>query len=199
MQALVDFLDRSRSATSRSSSTSAAPAPSLSPATVGFAATSNKIIDTVYSSAVTPELLSHYSSRDSQSLQVLAASLVPTLNARKQVLTTYLADCEREVIKMSDKTKAFWNEKKHEIEILLQQLDTEHSDEYFTVAKQIWEHVIPDVLTKVNEEIIGPYILGRNPTTTRVMSYNSFHRRSDLDCGYPSLRLADTCCQAFWR
>ncbi|KAG8219792.1 hypothetical protein J3R82DRAFT_764 [Butyriboletus roseoflavus] len=162
-KALVDFLDRSRSVTSRSNSTSTAPAPSLSPATVGFATISNKIIDVVYSDAVAPETLHHFNSRDPQSLQALAATLVPVLNSRKEVLVTYVADCEHEVIKMSDKTKAFWNDKKHEIEILLQHFAArggEHAEEYFTTAKQTWGHAIPDALAKVNQEIIGPYILG---------------------------------------
>ena len=179
MQALVDFLDRSRSATSRSHSTSPAPAPSLSPATVGFATISSKIIDVVYSDVVAPELLRHSNSRDPQSLQALAAILVPTLNTRKHVLVTYLADCEREVIKMSDKTKAFWNEKKHEIEILLQQFATssgKDAEEYFTIAKQTWEQAIPDALTKVNDEIIGPYSLGEISITPRIASCNSSRR-----------------------
>lgn len=66
---------------------------------------------------------------------------------------------------MSDKTKAFWNDKKHEIETLLQQLAAssgEHA-KYFTTAEQTWGHAIPDALAKVNQEIIGPYILGEIP------------------------------------
>ncbi|KAH0838283.1 hypothetical protein J3R83DRAFT_6560 [Lanmaoa asiatica] len=121
---------------------------------------------TITVSRDTPELLRHFNSRDSQSLHALAATLVPVLNARREVLATYLADCERGVIKMSDKTKAFWNEQKHEIEILLQQFATnsgEHTEKYFTTAKQTWEHAIPDALAKVNKEIIGPYILGEIP------------------------------------
>lgn len=200
MQGLVDFLDRSRSATSRSNSTSTAPAPSLSPATVGFATISSKIIDIVYSDAVAPESLRQFNSRDLQSLQSLAVALIPILNTRKHALVTYLADCERGVIQMSDKTKAFWNEKKSVIEIQLQQLAAgsgEHTEGYFAVARQTWERAIPDALTKVSEEIVGPYVLGGISVTPGIMSCNSPHRGSAFDRGHPSLCLAGTCCQPF--
>jgi len=62
---------------------------------------------------------------------------------------------------MSQKTRVFWNEKKHEIEILLRNFaGGEHADEYFTATKKTWERAVPDVLSRVNKEIICPYVLG---------------------------------------
>ncbi|KAF9237336.1 hypothetical protein BU15DRAFT_48784 [Melanogaster broomeanus] len=162
-KALVELLDKSRSATSRTSTTSSAPAPSLSPATVGFADVSGKIIDAVHSDAVAPETLHHFNARDQESLQALAQTLVPVLQSRQEAIATYLSDSENEIIHMSDKTKAFWNGKRDAIVTLLQVFITgggRQAEDYFGLAKETWEHAVPDVLTRVNKEIIGPYTLG---------------------------------------
>ncbi|KIJ68479.1 hypothetical protein HYDPIDRAFT_82366 [Hydnomerulius pinastri MD-312] len=162
-KALVDLLDKSRSATSRTNTTSSAPAPSLSPATIGFANTSGKIIDAIHSEAVAPETLQHMNARDPQSLQALATTLVPVLRSRQEAIAKHISDSEKETIRMSDKTKSFWNEKKQSIEALLQVFTADgmgHAEDYFALAKQTWEVAVPDVLTTVNKEIIGPYTLG---------------------------------------
>ncbi|KIK96267.1 hypothetical protein PAXRUDRAFT_138839 [Paxillus rubicundulus Ve08.2h10] len=162
-KALVDLLDKSRSATSRTNTTSSAPAPSLSPATVGFADTSSKIVNAVHSEVVAPETLHHLNARDPQSLQALAQTLLPVLQSRHQAILKHLSDCVNETIRMSNKTKAFWSEKKEATEILLQVLATgrgSHAEDYFVLAKKTWENAVPDVLTRVNNDIIGPYTLG---------------------------------------
>ncbi|KAG9314338.1 hypothetical protein JVU11DRAFT_5130 [Chiua virens] len=198
-KALLDFLDKSRSSASRSHSTSTAPAPSLSPATVGFIITSNKIIDIVHSDAVAPETLHHFNPRDPRSLQNLAATLVPILQSRKEVLTAHIADCDREVIKMSDRTKALWNNTKHEIERLLKYYGGQQAEEYFSVAKQTWEQAVPDALVKVNEEIVGPYILGKIAITCKKLECNLLRRRPDLGRRYSSMRLVGGCRESFRR
>jgi hypothetical protein len=165
LQALVDLLDKSRSATSRTNTTSSAPAPSLSPATVGFADTSGKIVNAVHSEVVAPETLHHLNARDPQSLQALAQTLLPVLQSRHQAIMNHLSDGANETIRMSDKTKTFWSEKRDAIETLLQVLATgrgHHAEDYFALAKKTWENAVPDVLTRVNKEIIGPYTLGKN-------------------------------------
>ncbi|KIJ21778.1 hypothetical protein PAXINDRAFT_165173 [Paxillus involutus ATCC 200175] len=162
-KALVDLLDKSRSATSRTNTTSSAPAPSLSPATVGFADTSGKIVNAVHSEVVAPETLHHLNARDPQSLQALAQTLLPVLQSRHQAIMNHLSDGANETIRMSDKTKTFWSEKRDAIETLLQVLATgrgHHAEDYFALAKKTWENAVPDVLTRVNKEIIGPYTLG---------------------------------------
>ncbi|KAF9229256.1 hypothetical protein BS17DRAFT_743116 [Gyrodon lividus] len=163
LKALVDLLDKSRSATSRTNTTSSAPAPSLSPATIGFANISGKIIDAVHSEVVAPETLHHLNARDPQSLQALAQALLPVLHSRQEVIAKHLSDSENETIRMSDKTKAFWIERKDAIETLLQVFTTargRHAEDYFALAKRTWEHAVPDVLMTLNREIIGPYALG---------------------------------------
>ncbi|KAH7925182.1 hypothetical protein BV22DRAFT_1195345 [Leucogyrophana mollusca] len=164
IKSLVEFLDKSRSATSRTHTTSAAPAPSLSPATIAFATTSAKIIDEIHSSDVSPETLQHLNARDPASLQILAKSLAPTLKARQEALTGYLSDSEGEDAQISEKTRTFWKDKKTATETLLAVFTSAESsgdvDEYFAQAKKTWEAIMPRLLLQVNKDIIGPYVLG---------------------------------------
>ncbi|KAG0708834.1 hypothetical protein DFH29DRAFT_343541 [Suillus ampliporus] len=159
-KALIEFLDKSRSATSHTHTTSNAPAPSLSPATVALASASRKIIDTLQADEVSPDHLQYLNARDQASLQELGKSLVPILESRRAAIVGYLTECGNESIRMSEKTKAFWREKKMEIETVLSVFSGGDVDGYLSRSKKMWEVTIPGVLTRVNEELIGPYALG---------------------------------------
>ncbi|KAG2150031.1 hypothetical protein BD769DRAFT_1624570 [Suillus cothurnatus] len=159
-KALVEFLDKSRSASSHTHTTSSAPAPSLSPATVASASASSKIIDYIHADEVSPDRLQYWNARDQASLQELGKSLVPILESRRAAIVGYLTDCERETMRMSEKTKAFWREKQVETETALSMFSGNDIDGYLSRSRDMWEITIPGVLTRVNEELIGPYALG---------------------------------------
>lgn len=159
-KALIEFLDKSRSAASHTHTTSSAPAPSLSPATVAFANASNKIIDSIQADEVSPDHLLYLNARDRASLQELGKSLVPILESRRAAIVRYLTDCEHETMRMSEKTKAFWREKQAEEETALSVFSANDIDGYLSRARNMWEITIPSVLTRVSEELIGPYALG---------------------------------------
>ncbi|KAG1769202.1 hypothetical protein EDD22DRAFT_997199 [Suillus occidentalis] len=139
------FLDKSRSASSHTHTTSSAPAPSLSPATAD---------------EVSPDHLLYLNARDQASLQELGKSLVPILESRRAAIVGYLTDCEHETMRMSEKTKAFWREKQAEVEKALSVFSANDVDGYLSRSRNVWEITIPSVLTRVNEELIGPYALG---------------------------------------
>lgn len=61
---------------------------------------------------------------------------------------------------MSEKTKAFWRDKKMAIETALRVFSGDDVDEYLARSKDMWEVTIPGVLTKLNKELVGPYALG---------------------------------------
>lgn len=175
LQAIVEFLDKSRSAVSRTNTTSSAPAPALAPATIAFSATASKIIDDVlHSEGGSPNTLLYMNARDDASLQQLAKILVPFLTARSQALAGYISEGESGAVKASEKTKKFWLEKKAANDTLLSvmsQGDKPSSgldasakatrDEYFANAKQAWEVSLKDNLVQLNGELIGPYSLGK--------------------------------------
>jgi len=172
-RAIVDFLDKSRSAVSRTHTTSSAPAPALAPATISFSDTSMKIIDgTLHSEESSPNTLTYLNARDLDSLRTLAKAILPLFIARQSALAGYLSDAECENIHVSDKTKKFWQDKKAETEVLLHvYLNAEKSDdelepedkkkreEYLAKATAAWE-AMKNTLITLSKELIGPYALG---------------------------------------
>ncbi|KAG2159837.1 uncharacterized protein EDB93DRAFT_1244612 [Suillus bovinus] len=159
-KALIEFLDKSRSQSSHTHTTSSAPAPSLSPATVAFASASSKIIDSIHADEVSPDRLQYLNARDQASLQELGKSLVPILESRRAAIVGYLTDCEQKTLQMSEKTKSFWREKQAEAETALSVFSGNDVDGYLSRSRIMWEITIPGVLTRLNEEFIGPYALG---------------------------------------
>jgi len=173
-KSVVEFLDKSRSATSRTNTTSTAPAPALAPATIAFSEASSRIIDEIlHSEGGSPNTLLYMNARDDASLQALAKALVPFLASRQHALESYLSEAESGTTPISEKTKAFWKEKKDAtgnlLDIMLQadktgaQLNETEKlarDGYFKNAKTVWEVELQDNLLKLNAEIVGPYSLG---------------------------------------
>jgi hypothetical protein len=104
---------------SHTHTTSAAPAPALSPATVALSATAKSIIALVHSSPASPESLFYFNARDSATLKTVSPSVSAFLKGRKGALERYLAENETSEIRVSEKTKRFWQEKKNATEELL--------------------------------------------------------------------------------
>jgi len=104
--------------------------------------------------------LQYLNARDHASLQELGKSLIPVLESKRAAIVGYLTECESGAIHMSEKTKAFWRDKKMAIETALRVFSGDDVDEYLARSKDMWEVTIPGVLTKLNKELVGPYALG---------------------------------------
>ncbi|KAI0963625.1 hypothetical protein AcW1_000651 [Taiwanofungus camphoratus] len=171
-QSIVEFLDKSRSTQSRTHTTSSAPSPALSPATIAFSAASDKLIALLHSPAADPNALTILNARSNDALRTLAAARLPMLSARATALDALLADNAAAKIRVSDKTRVFWEAKRAAADGFLQVFrDAESPDgelgedarrrrtEYFAAARKAWAG-LADVLLQLNAEIIGPYVLG---------------------------------------
>lgn len=170
----MEFLDKSRSGISRTHTTSSAPAPALAPATIAFTTTSTTIIDDIlHSEAGNPNNLRYINARDHAALKVLAKEVLPSLTEKQKTLANYLADAQSEKLQVSEKVKSLWREKEASVKVLLEVFqDAEKPDDrldadalakradFFKVARDGWESSLQGVLTRLNEEIIGPYALG---------------------------------------
>lgn len=158
---------------SHTHTTSAAPAPALSPATVALSSTAKSIITLLHSTPASPELLFYFNARDLPALRTVTPSVSAFLRGRKGALEHYLAENESKEVRVSEKTKTFWLEKKSETEDLLSTLnDADKSDseltesgrksreKYFENTKAAWEVGLALVLNKLCKEFAGPFALG---------------------------------------
>jgi hypothetical protein len=172
-KAIVEFLDKSRSALSRTRTTSSAPAPALTPATIAIATTCEAIIEDLHSEQGNPNNLRYLNARDETSLRNLANETVPSLVGKQKVLMQYISDAENKRIHVSPKVINLWSEKKAAAELWLPVLrDASQSNaaldddakakisEFFSVARDAWEVALSNSLIKLSKEIIGPYALG---------------------------------------
>jgi hypothetical protein len=158
---------------SHTHTTSAAPAPVLSPATVSLSSTAKSLITLLHSAPASPELLFYLNARDLPALRTVAPSVLAFLKGRKGALEHYLAENESKEVRVSEKTKVFWLEKKSETEGLLSTLDDADKseselsesgrkarEEYFEKTKAAWEVGLALVLNKLCKEFVGPFALG---------------------------------------
>lgn len=171
-KAIAEFLDKSRSARSRTNTTSDAPAPMLTPATIAFLEKSNDIIDILHSEAADPSNLWYFNARDIETLRKHSVDVLPVLKGRATALTQLLDEAASEKIHASEKTKQFWTGKKAGVDALLDVflLANKANDElseseatkraaYFTAATNNWTE-IKKVLQKLDKAVVGPYALG---------------------------------------
>jgi len=128
----------------------------------------------LHSSPASPELLFYSNAKDLPALRKIAPSISAFLKGRKGALELHLAENETKEVRVSEKTKSFWLEKKSAIEDLLTPLDeadksdTELSEsgrkareEYFEKTKAAWEVGLGAVLNKLTKELVtGPFALG---------------------------------------
>ncbi|KZT02674.1 uncharacterized protein LAESUDRAFT_729918 [Laetiporus sulphureus 93-53] len=171
-KSIVEFIDKSRSTQSRTHTTSSAPSPSLSPATIAFSAISDKVITLLHSEPADPNALLYLSARDEASLRALAKARVPMLSARRNTLAQLLEDSAADRIHVSEKTRAFWTMKKTATENFLDvfkdaekpssaldDVERQKREAYLKDAKLTWAG-LKEVLPQLNQELIGPYVLG---------------------------------------
>ena len=184
---------------SHTHTTSAAPAPALSPATVALSSTAKSIIALLHSDSASPELLFHLNARDLPALRTAAVGVSAFLKGRKEALVRYLAEDETKEVRVSEKTRTFWLEKKSATEEFLSVLDdADKSDselsetgrkareEYFEKTKAAWEVGLALVLNNVCKEFVGPFALGTPvmPDESIQLTTPRFYvcRGTDIDC-----------------
>ncbi|KAF7436789.1 hypothetical protein PC9H_003622 [Pleurotus ostreatus] len=172
--AIADFLDKSRSALSRTHTTSALPAPVLTPATIAFASTSRIIInDILHGDDADPTALKYLDATDDASLLALSKEVLPLLTGQHLTLSQLLSDSEGGDVHVSEKVKGLWRQRKSEVDAYLEifshadkpgsGLDLElkqKRDEYFARAKLAWELKLKESMSMLSKEMIGPYVLG---------------------------------------
>lgn len=169
----MEFLDKSRSAQSRTHTTSSAPAPALTPATIAFSAASDKIIDLLHSGVADPNALTWLNARDDATLKQLAAERLPLFVGKRDTLDQLIKGNETAQIHVSEKTVNFWKTKKEAVEGFitvykdagtpLEGLNADARkarEEYFKTAELAWAG-LKDALLQLHKEVIGPYALGK--------------------------------------
>jgi hypothetical protein len=140
---------------------------------MALSSTAKSIITLLHSAPASPELLFHLNARDLPGLRTVAPSVLAFLKGRKGALERYLAENESKEVRISEKTKKFWLEKKDETEDLLSVLDDANKsdselseskrkarEEYFDKTKAVWEVGLALVLNKLCKEFVGPFALG---------------------------------------
>ncbi|KAF9044576.1 hypothetical protein BDZ89DRAFT_1089855 [Hymenopellis radicata] len=171
-RAIVELLDKSRSAVSRTHTTSHAAAPALAPATVAFTSTSNLLLDLLHSDEANPNNFLYLHATDETALKVVAGEMVPYLTGKQEALAKYIADAEAGKYNVSVNVTSFWKEKKDATDLLLQFYANAHlaqselsaedqakRTELFAKSKGA-KDAIKGILRQLCKEIIGPYALG---------------------------------------
>ena len=138
-----------------------------------MSSTAKSIIALLHSDAASPELLFHSNARDLPALRTIAVGLSAFLKGRTEALARYLTEDETKEVRVSEKTRTFWLEKKSVTEDFLSVLDdADKSDselseigrkareEYFEKTKAAWEVGLALVLNNVCKEFVGPFALG---------------------------------------
>ncbi|PIL31914.1 hypothetical protein GSI_06618 [Ganoderma sinense ZZ0214-1] len=176
-KSIVELLDRSRSAQSRTNTTSSAPSPSLAPATIAFSAASNQIIDLLHSQMADPNALFYMNARSESELKSLAKQLLPFLVGRRDTLSRLVSESNTGAIHVSEKTKAFWQVKKIATDKFLQVFEhaqkngaeladeeRQRREEYLESSQAAWT-ALKDVLATLDSTVLGPYTLASEDGT----------------------------------
>ena len=173
LKAIVEFLDKSRSALSHTHTTSSAPAPSLTPATIAASTICSTIIDILHSEEANPNHLRYVNARDEPSLVLLAKEVIPSLKGKRELLSSSLSRFAAKEIIVSERVKTLWQEKLNATELLLGVLENAEKatddldekakadrEEFFKIAQDAWGTHLKEVLLKIGKEMVGLYTLG---------------------------------------
>jgi len=173
VEEMLAFLDKSRSPISRTHTTSSAPALSLTPATIAFAAAAKAVIDLVHSNDENLGNLEIYNARDDASLQTLASRFLPSLQQKHKTLTKHISGAGAEKVTVSTKTEKFWQDKKKDLDALLSVLDgasqtrmglnedaQQKRADYFCESRDAWEVKLREMISLVDNQLAGPLCLG---------------------------------------
>lgn len=110
--------------------------------------------------------------RTPEALRVLSEQRLPIFEKRNEALTQLLQKNAEATVRVSEKTRAFWEAKQRATENFLQvfrdaakseaelsSADKMRRQEYLAAANALWSG-LKDVLLTLHVEIIGPYTLG---------------------------------------
>ncbi|KAG8686372.1 hypothetical protein FRC08_012535, partial [Ceratobasidium sp. 394] len=159
-KSVLEFLDKSRSALSKTHTTSQKPAPSLTPATIEASALSSQLIDLVHADENDPNFL-QIAAKDEADLKEKAAGFLGKVfvAGRAKAMDEYLAQED-----LIPKIKTILEEKKKGAAVLNAVYSGTASqaekDAFFAKSKEAWEVAVPKALTTLEEKIVGPYTLG---------------------------------------
>jgi hypothetical protein len=143
-------------------------------------------------------LLFYLNAKDLPALRAVAPSISSFLKGRKKALDGYLTENEAKEVRVSEKTKAFWLEKKSATEDLLIAMDEADKDEselsesgrkareeYFEKTKAAWEVGLAVVLNKLSKDLVGPFALGApHHARWNHINLSSIARRTDFSRRY---------------
>jgi len=129
----------------------------------------------LHSNEANPNTLRYVNARDDAGLRVLAKATLSTLEQRQQTLSGYLAQTEKEELKVSERVKKLWKEKLDALNVVLVVIsDAEKAESeldekaranrtaFFKTAKQAWETNLGGKLLELSKEMVGPYTLGNH-------------------------------------
>ncbi|TDL28645.1 hypothetical protein BD410DRAFT_824311 [Rickenella mellea] len=172
-KSIVDFLDKSRSAISKTNTTSSAPAPALAPATIALSSTSKNVIDLLHSEDADPNKLAYHKATDVEMLKQAGPNLTAFLTTRRDAIARYISESAAAEISASDKTRKLWAEKKAEAEEYLSVFANtsksdsdlpsnlkEKRDEFLKTSESLWSVKLKRVFVALDKELIGPFVLG---------------------------------------
>lgn len=169
----MEFLDKSRSATSRTHTVSSAPAPALAPATIGLSTTAASLIELLHSESADPRKLKHYNYISQQAFARSAQTLFVDFKGRRDAIDSYITSSQNAQIQASEKTRKLWESKRDYADQLvavyaaadkddnaLTPEEKSARDEFRSIAHDLWSVKLKRVLTTLNKEITGPLALG---------------------------------------
>ncbi|KAF8577866.1 hypothetical protein K439DRAFT_1417735 [Ramaria rubella] len=166
-KSVLEFLDKSRSAISKTHTTSSAPAPALAPATISLAEISNNIITLLHSvpvnflsvGASTPEGLSARAS----------SAHAQFVHNRQTALQNYVTEESQSV---NEAVKRLWETRhtengfvvrvyeaadKPSLELNAQ--EKQERDVFFKKTVEVWNG-IKNIFARLEKDMEGPYVLG---------------------------------------
>ncbi|KAG9093550.1 hypothetical protein FRC06_011476, partial [Ceratobasidium sp. 370] len=157
---VLDFLDKSRSALSKTHTTSQKPAPSLTPATIEASSLSGLLIDLVHADENDPNFLQVAVKNEAERKEKAAGFLGKVFIAgRAKAMDEYLAQDD-----LIPKIRAILEEKKKNAAVLnavyAGTASQAEKDAFFAKSKEAWEVAVPKAIATIEEKMIGPYMLG---------------------------------------
>jgi hypothetical protein len=110
---------------------------------------------------------------DVTALRAISQDLLPSLSEKSAVLASYIKDSEEDQELVNEKMSALWKNQKLLLDNVIDVMkDADKDDDelevdgktrreaYFKDAQNLWEVRIKMALLKLNEEMVGPFVLG---------------------------------------
>ncbi|KAG8720968.1 hypothetical protein FRC09_008689 [Ceratobasidium sp. 395] len=159
-KSVLEFLDKSRSALSKTHTTSQKPAPSLTPATIEASSLSSQLIELVHADENDPNFL-QIAAKNEPELKTKADGFLGKVfvAGRAKAMDEYLAQED-----LIPKIKAILEEKKKNAAFLNAvyggSASQAEKNAFFTKSKEAWEVAVPKALATLESNIVGPLTLG---------------------------------------